>query len=349
MEMNQKLFNSAYIEMVNVHCQGEIGKVITAGAPEIPGLTPLDKMNYINHVDDSFRKFITREPRSSLQMSINLLVKPSSSEYDAAFLILQADQAHAMSGSNCMCVVTALIELNLVKVTSPITTLKLETPAGLIHVTASVEDGKCKSVTLENVPSFLLMKNHPFEFNGKTLHTDIAFGGVFYALVDATDVGLRISPENAKQLADFGMQMKAMLNQQLEIKHPELDGLNNIAYVMFRDKDENGEVITCTTMKPGRVDRSPCGTGSSANLASRFENEQLPIGYKQSSRSIIGGNFITEIKAFGTLGAYKTITPQITGSAWVYGVESVRLDEASDPFPNGFVLSDMWGFDANAI
>ncbi len=143
------------IEILQVHCQGEIGKVIIGGAPDIPGATALEKMNHINTVDDSFRKFVTFEPRASAAMTMNLLIAPTRADADAGFIVLQADRAHAMSGSNCICVVTALLESGRVKMVEPETIVRLDTPAGLITARAHCSKGRCLSVGLDNVPAFV--------------------------------------------------------------------------------------------------------------------------------------------------------------------------------------------------
>ncbi len=334
------------IELLQVHCQGEIGKVITGGAPEIPGATLLDRMNRINAGDDALRRFVTSEPRAHVAMSVNLLVPPARPEADAGFIVLQADRAHPMSGSNCICVVTALLESGRVKMVEPETIVRIDTPAGLIVARARCADGRCLSVSLDNVACFVEVLDQPVETaRWGRITADIAFGGVYYAVVDAEQVGLTIEPRNARALAEAGVALKAMLAEQVRVSHPELPGLDEIAYVMFRGREPDGAVRTCTTLPPGRVDRSPCGTGSSANLATLHARGMIRVGEGRRSRSIIGGEFLAEVRAETTVGGRPAILPRITGQAWVYGREVLRLD-AHDPFPDGFALSDSWGSQA---
>ena len=256
------------LELLLVHCQGEIGKVIIGGAPEIPGATILEKMNHINQVDDSLRRFVTFEPRAHVAQTVNLLLPPCRPDADAAFIVLQADKAHPMSGSNCICVVTALLETGRVKMVEPETTVRLDTAAGLIVARAQCENGRCLSVSLDNVPAFAVSLDTPVKTaDFGTIRADIAFGGVFYALVDVAQIGLTIAPENARALAEAGIAIKADIKGQIEVNHPDIAGLDEVAYVMFRDIEADGTIRTCTTLKPGRVDRSPCGTGSSAKLS----------------------------------------------------------------------------------
>lgn len=331
------------LDLLLVHCEGEIGKVIVGGAPEIPGATILEKMNHINDVDDSLRRFVTFEPRAHVAQSVNLLLPPTRPDADAAFIVLQADRAHPMSGSNCICVVTALLESGRVPMVEPETTLRLDTAAGLITVRARCENGRCLSVSLDNVPAFALALDAPIQTtNFGPVTADIAFGGVFYALVDVHRIGLTIAPENARALAEAGIAIKADLAGQIAVSHPDIPGLTEIAYVMFRDRDPDGAIRTCTTLKPGRVDRSPCGTGSSANLACLHARGDIAPGDSRTSRSTIGGTFTAEAIGETTVGPHRAVLPRITGRAWVYGRETLRISP-DDPFPSGFALSDTWG------
>jgi proline racemase len=337
------------VQLLQVHCQGEIGKVIVGGAPEIPGASLLDKMNHINTVDDSLRRFVTFEPRANAAMSINLLLPPVRPEADAGFIVLQADRAHPMSGSNCICVVTALLETGRVPMVEPETVVRLDTPAGLITVRARCAGGRCLSVSLDNVPAFVEVLAKPvLTSRWGQVKADIAFGGVYYAIVDVDQVGLEIQPPCARELAEAGMALKTILREQVSVRHPELPGVDEIAYVMFRSRDADGAVRTCTTLKPGRVDRSPCGTGSSANLAVLHARGEAKVGDRLVSRSIIGGEFLADVIGETTVGGRPAVLPRITGEGWIYGREEFRMD-ATDPFPAGFALSDTWGPEAGSL
>lgn len=333
----------SFLDILLVHAQGEIGNVIIGGAPEIPGATILEKMNHINEVDDSLRRFVTSEPRAHVAMTTNLLLPPCHPDADAAFIVLQPDRAHPMSGSNCICVVTALLETGRVKMVEPETLVRLDTAAGLITVRATCRNGRCLSVSLDNVPAFVQALDVPVVTpKWGTITADIAFGGVFYAQIDVDKVGLTITPDHARDLAEAGIEIKALLAEQVQVQHPEIASLNDIAYVMFRDYQPDGSVITCTTLKPGRVDRSPCGTGSSANLAVLHARGLLQIGEVRASRSIIGGTFLAQAIGETTVGTRPAVLPRITGSAWIYGRQQLRMTP-EDPMAKGFALSDTWG------
>lgn len=331
------------LEILQVHCQGEIGNVLVGGAPEIPGATALDKMNYINNVDDSLRRFVTFEPRANVAMTVNLLLEPTRPDADAGFIVLQADRAHAMSGSNSICVVTALLESGRVAMVEPETIVHLDTPAGLITARARCENGRCLSVSIDNVPAFAEVLDQEIDTpRWGRIKADICFGGVYYGLVDAAQVGLAIEPDNARALAEAGIELKALLAEQVRVSHPTLPGVDEIAYVMFRSQEPDGAVRTCTTLKPGRVDRSPCGTGSSANLASLHARGLISVGDEKVSRSIIGGEFHVRALAETEVGGRKAIIPRISGQGFIYGKQELRL-VGDDPFAKGFALSDTWG------
>jgi len=329
------------LELLLVHAQGEIGQVITDGAPHIPGATVLEKMNHINQLDDSLRRFVCFEPRAHVAMTVNLLLAPTRPDADAGFIVLQADRAHPMSGSNAICVVTALIETGRVAITGPETLVRLDTAAGLILARARCENGRCLSVSLDNVPAFVVALDHQVDTPFGALRVDIAFGGVFYAQIDVAQIGLAITPDHARQLAEAGIAIKAALSG-LRVQHPTIPSLTEIAYVMFRDYQADGSVVTCTTLRPGRVDRSPCGTGSSANLAVLQARGRLTLHRPMISRSIIGGVFTAEAIGETTVGLYRAVLPRITGAARVYGRQFLTRTE-DDPFAAGFALSDTWG------
>ncbi|MBN3787325.1 proline racemase family protein [Burkholderia sp. Ac-20353] len=331
------------LQLVGVHCEGEIGKVITGGVIDIPGKTMLDKMNYLNEVDDSLRRFVVLEPRGCLQMSVNLLLPPTRPDAHAGFIVLQSDKAHPMSGSNSICVVTALLELGMVPMQEPETTVVLDTPAGLVTARATCRNGRCVGVSLDMVPAFVEQLDVPIktdEFG--EIRADIAFGGVYYALVDADQVGLEIVPRNARRLADLGVKLRAVIDEQVNVQHPLYPKINQIAYVMFRNRLDDTVYQTCTTLPPGRIDRSPCGTGSSANLATLSARGKIKAGGKLKSRSTIGSEFHIEMLGETEIGGKPAVLPRVTGRAWVYSVEQVGVD-SDDPLAAGFMLSDTWG------
>lgn len=330
------------LQTVDVHCEGEIGKVITSTTLNVPGATMLDKLVYLNTVDDSLRRMLCFEPRGFAQMTVDLLLPPTRPEADAGFIVLQPDRAHPMSGSNAICVVTALLETGMIEMKEPETILTLDTAAGLVTVTAACRDGKVTSASINTTASFvqdLDLEVETAEFG--RIKVDVAYGGCFYGLIDVAQIGLTIEPGNAQKLTQAGMSILGDLMTKVPVQHPELPQINQFSYVMFRDI-QGDTVVTCTVLKPGRVDRSPCGTGSSANLAAMHARGLVKVGGVLTSRSIIGSTFKVELTGETMVGTLPAVLPRVTGRAWIYGFSQIGLDP-TDPFPRGFALSDTWG------
>lgn len=333
--------SSRYLQMVNTHCEGENGSVLVGGLVHIPGKTMQEKFEYLNNEGRELQRFLCFEPRGVPHGSVNIITEPTRPDADAGFVILQPDGAHPMSGSNAICVTTVLLETGMVKMSEPETIVRLDTAAGLVTAVARCENGKCLDVTLSMVPSFAELLDVEVVFNGKNIKADIAFGGDYYGLIDVDQFDLTIEPKNACTLFDLGVELVGLLNRKFQVQHPLFPSLNKISYVMFRQI--HGDLVhTCTTLKPGRCDRSPCGTGSSANLATMHARNLVKVGDILTSQSIIGSQFRVELNSTTTIENKPAVMPKITGRAWIYGTQQLMVDP-SDPFKEGFVLSDTWG------
>jgi proline racemase len=331
------------LQTVDVHCAGEIGRVLTGGVIDIPGATMGDKLNHLNAEDDTLRRFLCSEPRSAPAGSFCLLLPATTPEADIGFIVLQPDQAHAMSGSNAMCAVTAILETGMKPMVEPETLVTLDTAAGLVAARATCADGKVTKVSLDMPPAFVAKKGAVIDTPkwGRITY-DLCFGGVFYALVDVDQIGLSIAPEHARDLATNGVALRHLIAEVEAARHPTTPALNGLAYVMFRAQDSDGAIRTCTTLRPGRTDRSPCGTGSSANMAVQFAEGRVKPGDVLISRSIIGGEFTTEFLGETMVGPFVATRNRVSGQCWIYAMTQIGLDP-SDPFPQGFTLSDTWG------
>lgn len=331
------------LNLVEAHAEGEVGRVITSGVLDIPGETMLDKMTYINEVDDSIRRFCVFEPRGYAQMSSNLLLPPTRPDADAGFIILQGDQAHAMSGSNCICVTTVLLETGILPMQEPQSTVRFDMPSGLITATARCKDGKCERVELDMNPSFV----HSLDVAVKTeqfgtIKVDIAFGGIFYALVDCAQLNISVTPENARKIVEIGSEVQRQLNRQQQIVHPENPGLKGIAYTMLIDKNDDAELRGATVLPPGRVDRSPCGTGNSARMAVMFARGEIQVGDQYSAYSIIGSRFDMTLAGTTEVAGRIAVLPKVSGRGWIHGIHQIGVDP-SDPYQEGYTVSDCWG------
>jgi len=339
------------IQLLDVHCEGEIGRVAIGGVPKIPGATVADQLDWLNTdpKGQELRRFLCLEPRGAPIGSVNLLLPARHPDADAAFIILQPDQAHASSGSNSICVTTALLEAGIVEMREPETIVTLETAAGLVRAVATCRDGRCEKVKLTMVPSFVDRLDAEIETpHWGTVTLDICYGGIFYALVDVRQINLTIEKGNAAALVAAGMVLKELVNRAISVVHPEISAISGVAYVMFRDIDADGAVRTCTTMWPGRADRSPCGTGNSANLAALHARGKARVGDVFRSRSIIGSEFEVGLAAEATVAGKPAVIPTIAGRGFTFGLSQVALDPF-DPLANGFAMTDVWGPSAGEI
>lgn len=337
---------SRMLSLVDAHCEGEIGRVVTGGAPVIPGATMLERMAWMNGPrgsdGDTLRRFLVFEPRGMAHQSVNLLQPPCDPSAHYGFIVLQADRAHAMSGSNAICVTTVLLETGMVPMTEPITEVRLDTPAGLVVARATCRDGKCVRVALSMPLSYALALDQTVDVDGiGQVRLDLSFGGVIYALVDVGSVGRRIVPEHLRDLVEYGSRIREAAEAQLDTSHPVDARLSGISYTMFCGADEVGW-RTCTIVNDGRADRSPCGTGSSARLAAAHARGQVQLGEKLVSRSIAGSRFDVSVAEEKQVGNRPAIVPCIEGSGWIHGTAQVGVDP-SDPFQLGFALPDIWG------
>ncbi len=330
------------LQTVDVHCAGEIGRVITGGVLDIPGGTMAAKLDHINEVDDSLRRWLCSEPRAAANHSFVLIPPACLPEADFGMIVLQTDQAHAMSGSNSMCAVTAILETGMMEMVEPETTVTLDTAAGLVKAIATCKDGKVTGVSLDMPPSFVAASSAVETAEWGRVTYDLCYGGVFYALVDVDQVGLKIAPENARALAGIGVALRDQIAEQTDITHPDIPEVHGLAYVMFRSRETDGAMRHCTTLKPARADRSPCGTGTNSTMAVLHAKGEIEPGDEITTRSIIGGEFRAELTGEAQIGPYQGSRVRVTGQCWIHSVTQIGMDP-SDPFPNGFILSDTWG------
>jgi proline racemase len=300
-------------------------------------------MDYLNTIDDSLRRFLVFEPRGAAQMSTNILVPKTNPLADAAYIILQADRAHAMSGSNSMCVVTVLLETGMVPMQEPETVVRLETPAGLVKATATCRNGKCERVAIDMTPAFVFARDLEVEVPGVgAVKVDIAYGGCFYALVDVAQLDLEIAPANARRLVDIAMGVQQQLNRTIEVVHPEIPAIRGISYTMMIGWNAAGQPVGSTILPPGRIDRSPCGTGNAARMALRHVRGEVEVGDRVEARSIIGSMFEVTLLGETTVANKPAVLTRVSGRSWIHGMHHIGHDP-SDPFPSGFLLTDTWG------
>lgn len=338
---------SKTITVIGAHAEGEIGRVVTGGVLDPPGKTMLEKLQWLKHEGDDIRRFSLFEPRGAAQMTVNLLTSACDPRADIGFIPMQGDGSHAMSGSNAICVTTVLLETGMLKIQEPETRVVLDTAAGIVEATARCSEGKVRDVTLNFFPSFAERLDTTISVPGLgEVVVDVAFGGVFYVLADATQVGLDINPKSARDLVDAGNRIKASARSQISVQHPTIPQFDEIEFCMFTGSKNAEDRIfdNATIMPPGRLDRSPCGTGTAARLAVMYARGEIGPGEVVTMRSVIGTRFRASIRGVGAIRELPTVQTRINGRAWVHSLHHLGLDP-TDPFPTGFTLSDVWGTD----
>ncbi|MGH9320130.1 MAG: proline racemase family protein, partial [Vicinamibacteria bacterium] len=297
---------ASMINAVDLHACGEPGRVIVGGVLDVPGKTMFEKMRHLALEADDLRKRMLREPRGYPAANCNLILPSTHPEADAGFIIMEQVEYPPMSGTNTICVVTALIETGMVKVREPVTELTLETPAGLVEVRAEVANGKVKSVTFRNVPAFAVYLDTPVEVPELgTVTVDVAYGGMFYVIADATAFGLELVPDQAREIVRIGEMIKKAAQEQLEVVHPENPEIQGITIAELTgppthpDASAKNTVIVSTgdldwdrpETWTGAVDRSPCGTGTCARMAALHAKGKLPLHHDFVHEGILGTLF----------------------------------------------------------
>ena len=332
---------SNLITAIDLHACGEPGRVITGGVLDVPGASMFEKMKHLETHADHIRLRMLREPRGYPATCCNLILPPTHPEADAGFVIMEQVEYPPMSGTNTICVVTVLIETGMVPSTEPVTHLKLETPAGLIAVDAEVRDGKVKKVTFRNVPAFAVHLDASIEVPGLGKVTvDVAYGGMFYVIADAAPLGLRLVPEEGREIVRVAELIKAAAQQQLPVVHPGNPRIAGVSIAEITSGRRN-TVVVSTRKGTGVFDRSPCGTGTCARMAVLHAKGQLPLGQDFVHEGILGTTFTGRLIEEAQVGPYPAVVPTISGQAWITGFAQYVVDP-DDPFPNGFVVGDIW-------
>ncbi|KAL6853052.1 hypothetical protein ACO1O0_007604 [Amphichorda felina] len=334
------------LSVVGCHAEGEVGDVIIGGVLDVPGKTMYDKLVHFRTKDDQIRQLVLNEPRGRASMNTNLVLPPCNPLADAGFLIMESEEYAPMSGSNTICTATVLLETGMIPMKEPVTELKLDTAAGLVSVTAECGGGKCRSVSFDNVPAFVAALDLPIDVPGLgSVSVDVAWGGMWYALVDAASVGLRVENQYGPRLVEVGERIKRAVQAQFTPVHPEnrdIRGVSILALTEPLHEGPDGKTAKNTVVvSPGRFDRSPCGTGTCARLAVLHARGQIKEGEVFRHRSIIGTEFETHIRGATKVGEYDAVLPTVKGRAWITSYKQIVLDP-EDPYPNGFRVGDQW-------
>jgi proline racemase len=310
-----------------------------------PGETLWQQSRWIAN-DETLRNFVLNEPRGGVFRHVNLLVPPKDPRAQMAWIIMEPADTPPMSGSNSLCVATVLLDSGILEMHEPETRLVLEAPGGLIDVLAHCRNGKTERVEVRNVPSFADKLDAVLDVPGiGALRVDTAYGGDSFVIVDAEQLGFALTADEAADLVAVGMKITHAANEQLGFIHPLNPDWDHISFCQIASavsRDAQGLSATnAVVIRPGKIDRSPCGTGCSARMAVLHAKGVLGINQAFISHSIIGSTFHCRIDGLTDVAGKSAILPRIAGRAWITGTHQLLLDPA-DPWPQGYRLSDTW-------
>lgn len=343
------------INAIDTHA-GTPMRVITGGVPHIPGNSVYEKMKWLEANDDQLRKLMLREPRGYPAHCCNILVPPNHPEADAGYIIMEQIEYPVMSGGNTISVVTVLLEMGILPMIEPVTELVLEAPAGLIRVTAHCEHGKVKGVTFKNVPAFAVHLDAEIDVPhlGKVT-VDVAWGGMFYVIADIRQFpGVELIPEHGAELARISSMIRQAASEQLPVAHPDYPGIGiTVSQLSGPTDDPKADWKNVVTMATGDFswddpstwtgahDRCPCGTGTCAKMAVLHAKGQLSLNQDFRHQGIVGNVYTGRLVGEASIGDRKAVIPTITGTSWIYGINTYVLDH-DDPFTEGFTIGDIW-------
>lgn len=334
------------ITVVGVHAEGEVGRVITGGVIAPRARSMFECQQEFQRQRDGLRGMLLSDPRGSVNAAVNLVTPPIHPDAHFGMIVIESDYYPPMSGSNLICTVTAVLETGMVPITEPVTELCVDTPAGLVRVRAECGAGKCRRVSFSNVPSFVMHTQKPVEVPGLgTMTVDVAYGGMIYVIVDAASLGFQLDRHEARDLVVAGERIKLAAAEQLPSVHPENPGIHTINQTLFAGpltmvdgvKTSKNAVI----VSPGRIDRCPCGTGSSARMALLNARGELAVGEPFTHLSLLDTRFDCVVEATAAVGSVRAVIPKVSGRAWLTGVSYYGTDP-EDPFPEGYRLNDTW-------
>jgi proline racemase len=323
---------------VDSHTEGMPTRVIVGGVGPLPGSTMLERKLHFEEHHDDLRRLLMREPRGHSAMSGAILQPPTHPDADWGVLFIEVSGCLPMCGHGTMGVATVLVETGMIPATEPETVVMLDTPAGLVQVRVAIHDGHATAVTLRNVPAFLERRDAIVELPEGPVAYDLAFGGNFYAIVDAASVGLEVDPARAHELIVQGARIMEAIEAQDPPVHPVDPEIGGVRHVLFTAPGREGsDARGAVSIHPGWLDRSPCGTGTSARMAQLHARGELGLGRDFVHESVIGTRFTGRLVEQSEVAGRTAVVPEITGRAWITGMGQYLLDP-TDPFPAGFAL-----------
>jgi len=324
---------------VDSHTEGMPTRVVVGGVGVLPGTTMEERRQYMMKEADHLRTWLMYEPHGHSAMSGSIMQPPTRPDADWGVVYIEVSGCLPMCGHGTIGTATVLVETGMVEATEPETVIRLDTPAGLVIARVHVKGARAKSVTIENVPSFVTELDAIIEVPGVgAVRYDMAYGGNFYAIVELSELGRAFGKEHAPELLELGLSIMNAINTTNPPTHPENPAIDHVNHVQLVAADSTAQFSRhAMAIYPGWFDRSPCGTGTSARVAQLVARGQLAIGEPLINESIIGTRFTGRAIGTTTVSGIPAILPEITGRAWITGTSQHML-APDDPFPAGFLL-----------
>jgi len=324
---------------VDSHTEGMPTRVIVGGVGVIPGATMFDRRRHFLEQMDDLRGLLMYEPRGHSAMSGAILQPPTRPDADWGVLFIEVSGCLPMCGHGTIGVATVLVETGMVEVTEPVTTISLDTPAGLVQADVAVEHGEARAVTITNVPAFTLELDRVVVVDGfGDVRYDMAFGGNFYAITELDALGIPFERDRKDEILQAGLAIMSAINAQAEPTHPENGEIRGCHHLqLLAPGSDARQSRHAMAIYPGWFDRSPCGTGTTARMAQLHTRGELAVGDEFVNESFIGGRFVGRLIEETTVGGLPAVVPTITGRAWVTGTAQYML-APDDPFARGFLL-----------
>lgn len=335
------MYSKKMLAAIDTHTAGEAARLIIGGIPKFTGHTMAEKRANLEQHHDDWRCQLMHEPRGHHDMFGAFICEPCHEEADYGIIFMDTGGYLNMCGHNTIAAMTAAVETGWVDVKDGQKEVEViqDTPAGLIKGQVHLDEiGQAKSVSFENVPSFVYKENVIItvpEVGEVTL--DIAFGGSFFAILPMAEIGLTIDPVNSDEIIKIGMAIRDIINEEIPIEHPTLSHIKTVDLVEFYENVGDNTCQNVVVFGDGQIDRSPCGTGTSAKLATLYQKGEIAKGETFTNQSILNTTFTGEIIDVFDFCGYQAVTPRITGSAYITGFNTFLFDN-KDPLNHGFTL-----------
>ena len=328
---------SRLIHVVDSHTAGEPTRVVTGGLPPLPGKSMAEKKAGLERDRDFLRTVLMHEPRGHRDMFGAILTEPVNPEADLGVIFMDTGGYLNMCGHGSIGAVTVALETGLLPAAGPEVKLVLDTPSGLVRAGAKIEKGRVTEVSIVNVPSFLFKEKAKVAVSGfGDLEFDISFGGNFFALIPAEDLGLKVTGKHTSALVEAGMRIKEEINRVVSVEHPEKPYINTIDLVEIYEKHSRLKAANAVVFGQGSLDRSPCGTGTCAKLAALYARGELALGEEYIHESVFGTVMKARVLEEVRVGDVPAIIPEITARAYITGFTQVVIDP-EDPLKDGFL------------